>query len=444
MSWVLKDFLRRWWWAIGLTVVGQMALAEPSSGSQRMAPLLALFAGHIPLMFDTSRGYMRVLVQLPMRRQELAAKCWLLIVVFPAVLTFVASLTIQTLSAFFQSKAFAGPLSPVVHGLSAFLICGTMFAAFSGKTSNQGEHTSRLLTGLNTLILLFTIGSPFMLMRSESNENWMIVMAGFASMATWIGWRNREFLIAGSAQPQTAYLNHLATLVPRTQPRAPVGAGGWSYLIRSTAHAYANCVVMMFVMMIVLAYLFSFIGKAVKVFQLGENPVEQFLSAENGYTLGVWLVAMAVSLRTVVQPRVWRMLPVRTGVLTGMMMGLPLLFSFITMWLFFGVNWLVTDAVNLEPSWSRAAQFALFFIITVPVVLRWGMTTGALVTLTFVFMIFAAIAASMPQSALSQVSALALIVVTPVCSWLTHRLLTRSSAPYRSVSFRFSFMPQAH
>lgn len=439
MNLLLRDYFRRWWWVILLTALGQMMLMEPSAKAQRMAPLLALFAGVIPLMWDVSRGHMRVLMQLPMRREKLATNYWLLVVVFPALVTFVASLAGQSAYAFSRPRAFADPMSSVINGLSAILICGTMLAAFSGKPTVGGGMKERLRTGLQVLIILFSVGGMIMMFQSWSSVKTTVAMVGFASFATWTGWRNRGHMIGGSAQSSRAYLEHLGTLTPRTHPRAPVGAGGWSYLIRTTAHAYAYMAALMFVMTGVLAYLFSVVGKAVNIFQLGQDPVEQFFSADSPFMLGVWMVLTAVSMRTVVQPRVWRMLPIRPGVLTGILMVTPLLLSFITMWLFFGFTWMVSDT-HPEPAWSRSVQLALFFVVSVPVILRWGMSVASLGTLSAVFMLSAIIIPVMKGTIFPYLAAPALVVVLPWCYWLTHRLLTRSSAPYRSQPARFPMM----
>ena len=109
MKWVLKDYLRRWWWVLGGTVCGQMALMEPSIKAQRMAPLLSLFVGVIPLLIDLSRGYMRTLSLLPIRRQEIATKFWLISVAVPAALTIGVSFAGQTGFAYFQQKTLLNP-----------------------------------------------------------------------------------------------------------------------------------------------------------------------------------------------------------------------------------------------------------------------------------------------------------------------------------------------
>ena len=112
MNRVLRDYFRRWWWMIALAAGGQMLLMGAPASGQRLAPLFSLFIGIIPVIFfDFSRGIMRALVQLPIRREEMASKLWLVTVVFPAVVTIVVSLAGPVVYRFLPPNASFNPMN---------------------------------------------------------------------------------------------------------------------------------------------------------------------------------------------------------------------------------------------------------------------------------------------------------------------------------------------
>ncbi len=438
MKWVLKDYLRRWWWVLGGTVCGQMALMEPSIKAQRMAPLLSLFVGVIPLLIDLSRGYMRTLSLLPIRRQEIATKFWLISVAVPAALTIGVSFAGQTGFAYFQQKTLLNPGLVALHGLTAFLFCGTMFAAFAGRPSSTPEKTAAISAGFYILAVFFSIGGLLYLIMSNpwSGIDWKgVVLAGFALLTTWYGWCNRENLVCQNAQPPMAALAALQ-LLPRVEKRSPKGSGGWIFLIQNTAHIYANFMVMMIIVMCGIGYLFSALELS-SIFK-GATYSENFQSDDNPFTLGIWLCALGISLRPVLQPRLFRMLPIRPGALAGVIVGLPLLISFITMWVLYVVAWVLTD--NPQPAWNRTAQMAILFIVAGPVLLRWGMSNGSLAVVTMIFVILLGLTQNMRSIAPAAFCVWALIVAVPLCYWCMYRLLTRSSVPYRGQLFRLPGM----
>ena len=64
----------------------------------------------------------------------------------------------------------------------------------------------------------------------------------------------------------------------------------------------------------------------------------------------------------------------------------------------------------------------------IPVILRWGMSAVSITLLVAGYMIFVGVTSEYPNL----IPVPALVPAAMVSYWLIHRLLTRSSAPYRS------------
>jgi hypothetical protein len=449
MKWVLKDYLRRWWWVIAMAVVGQVALMEPSIKAQRMAPLLSLFVGVIPILMDLSRGYMRTLSLLPIRRQEIATKFWLIAVAIPAGITIGISLVGQAGLAYFQQRTPLNPGLVAVHGLTAFLFCGTMFAAFAGRRSTTPGKTAAINAGFYILAVFFSIGGLLYLIMSnpwrgiDSGGNswggidWKGgVLAGFAMLTTWYGWCSRENLVSQNSQSTTAHLAALQ-LLPRVEKRSPQGSGGWIFLIQNTARAYAIITVMMVMLMGGCSFVFSFLDTSTLFKNVTHS--EGFQGNDNPFTLGIWLCTIGFSLLPALQPRLFRMLPIRPGIMAGLTVGLPLLISFITMWVLYCVAWIVTD--DPQPAWNRATRMAILFVVAGPVILRWGMSRVTVVAMAVMFLLLLGVTSKSQSVAVTGFGSWALILAVPLCYWFTYRLLTRSSVPYRGQLFRLPGFP---
>jgi hypothetical protein len=450
MKWVLRDYLRRWWWVIALTILGQMALMEPSTKAQRMAPLLSLFVGVIPILMDLSRGFMRTISLLPIRRREIATKFWLMSVAIPAGITIGISLVGPAGFAYFQQKIFLNPGLVAVHGLTAFLFCGTMFAAFAGRPAPTPGKAAAINAGCYILAVLFSIGGLLYLIMSNpwrgvdsSGNSWAGIdwkeglLAGFALLTTWYGWCSRENLVRQNSQPTAAHLAALQPLLPRVEKRAPKGRGGWIFLLQNTARAYAIITVLMVILMGVCSFAFSFLDTAT-LFR-NTTHAEGFQGNDNPFTLGIWLCTIGFSLLPALQPRLLRMLPIRPGIVAGLTVGLPLLISFITMWVLYCVAWIATD--DPQPAWNRATRMAVFFVVAGPVILRWGTSRVTVIAMAVLFLLLLGITSNSRSVFVTGFCSWALIAAVPLCYCFTYRLLTRSSVPYRRQLFRLPGIP---
>lgn len=252
---------------------------------------------------------------------------------------------------------------------------------------------------------------------------WLLLTYGAASLSTWIGWRNRDNLVSGAGQRPMAQLADQTAVVPRTNPRAPAGNGGWHYLFWNTAQMYAIWALIFSAMMWMFGYLFTAMSS------LGTKPVVgNFFSIHNPGAIVMWLMIVAISLRPVFQPRLLRMLPIRPAMLAALMLGLPMLASIVTMGLAFGVISLFSSEPNVELLWNRASQLIIFFVVGIPVILRWRMSMVSLTLLLMSFMIFVGV-----TSEFRYLLPVPILLPAALASyWLIHRLLTRSSAPYKA------------
>ena len=422
MNPLLQDYFRRWWWILVFVAVGQMAMMEPSAKTQRMAPVLSLFAGLIPLIFDGCRGFMRPVLQMPIGRPELAVRIWQLGVIIPGALTFVVVMTGQLIFGSPRSPIIPGWATPFACGFMALVTNGAMFATFSGMTPGRPKAPQQALVLFNLFIVFACVLGPIISKRLMEDPFWIVLTYGLAALCSWIGWHNREQMVCGSGQRPLAQLADTTAALPRTNPRAPGGSGGLPYLFANTAQMYAAWAVILGVMM----WLFGFILTAMTN-GLSKPIKGNFFSIENPGAIIMWLMVMAISMRPVFQPRVLRMLPIRPAVMAALMLGLPLLTGLVTMGAYSGVIWLATDNPRFELIWNRTTQIIIFFLVGIPVILRWGMSMIALTIFVSVFMFFVAITAKSPDL----IPAYALLPAALASYWQIHRLLTRSSAAYR-------------
>lgn len=422
MSPFLKDYLRRWWWMIVIVALGQFAMMD-SSRAQRMAPVLSLFAGVIPLLIDGARGFMRPVLQMPIGRPELAIRIWQLVVALPGVLTLVVVLAGHLIFGTPRSPIFPDWTAPFFCGFMALVTNGVMFATFSGMRPGRPKAAQQALVFFHMAVVFTCVLGPILSVHLLEDPLWLVLTYGVAAVSTWVGWRHRETMVSGSGQRPLAQLADQTAAIPRTHPCAPKGHGGWEYLFRNTAKMYAIWAVILGIMMWLYGYVLSAMASG-----LGRPMQSNFFSAENPGAIVMWLMVVAVAMRPVFQPRVLRMLPIRPAVMAALMLGMPLLASFVTMGLYSGVTWLFSANPSFDLVWNRTSQLLVFFLVGIPVILRWGMSMASLAIFFASFMVFVGLSSQYQNL----VPAIALLPSACVSYWMIHRLLTRSSAPYRS------------
>ncbi|MGB0581082.1 MAG: hypothetical protein ACPGVU_15400 [Limisphaerales bacterium] len=167
MSPYLKDYLRRWWWMIVIVAIAQGAMME-SAKTQRMAPILSLFAGVIPWLVDSFRGYMRPVLQMPIGRPELAMRIWQMAVFLPGLLTFLVVLVAHVIFGTPRSPIFPDWTAPVFCGVVALATNGVMFATFSGAPTGKPKASQQALVLVHLGITFACVLGPMMSTRACS------------------------------------------------------------------------------------------------------------------------------------------------------------------------------------------------------------------------------------------------------------------------------------
>lgn len=431
---VLVSFYRRWWWVFALVAIFQMLMVGATlSGRRTIALFYPVFCGSFLLLMDAQRGMIRALAPLPIGRAEMAGRFWLATVPFPALVTVLLLGLGQFGYSLFTPKALPGVSWLLFNGVISFLICGTMFYAFTGLANGPGSGSAgQLRSAYYGLIWGVSCGGSVILSMTLKRDEIMAGMTGgillvLTLLATWLGWREREAMIghkggaAGVGKGTTGKLSAETSKCPR-------GFGGLPFLLANMVRSYA------FFAAIMLGGLFVFGG----IMLLNKAPMHPFdvgkhlLAGQNPGAVGIWLAINAVALAPAAQIRALRTLPLRPLTITALLSGLPLIASCMTGLLMFGLATLSSAPAPVLGGLNCAAQSALLFSLGVPVLLRWGfspVTFGALFALLPILVLL-----SLPG--LGWVSRevflpLAVLITVPVCAVITHRLVLRGSAPYR-------------
>jgi len=434
MNLVLANYFRRWWWVLALAVAFQMLLVGSSfAGRKTNVMFLPMFAGPFLLLMDTQRGLIRALTPLPVARAEMGRKFWLATVLLPAIATVVVLLAGQLLYSLFTPKAFIDLGWLGLHGCLAFLMCGSMFYAFTGMaTGPAAASAGAVRSQFFGALWGVTAGGSVIFTMSVTLDALVNGLTGkillpLTIIATWLGWQERERMIAFKAGVFAG--RDIAPASPALVPvYGPRGFGGIPFLVANMARSYV------FFAMLIVGGLFAF-GCIMYFNQAPMHPLDvgqHLLAGYNPGTVGIWLAINAVSLGPVFMIRALRTLPLKSTSITALLIGLPVIVSIVTGTLMYGLASFTTNDGLIASAAHRSAQSVLLLTIAVPMLLRWGVspiTFGAIIGV-----IPLAVVLSLPK--LGWYSSdyflpVALLIVVPLCTWITHRLVLCGSAPYR-------------
>lgn len=154
-----------------------------------------------------------------------------------------------------------------------------------------------------------------------------------------------------------------------------------------------------------------------------------------------WLLPFLSALSPMFQLRLLRTLPFRTGQIAALVLGAPIILSVFVWLALVMAGFLLFGETSPARLAMNACGVIFVFMVAIPMALRWGLGMGSCAGMLGVVMAVIIVPEALGAYLSLGIVALATAMAIAGSWFLSYRLLSRSSAPYRGEIIRFPGMP---
>jgi hypothetical protein len=436
MKRIIFDHFRRWWWVLALCGLIQVMLGwwiaeHPEIEFEFWVFLVALWVGALLLNFDLQRGAARTIASLPLSARQIGRSWWVATIPIPAIVLAVALFLGAGMFHGFHPNTILPAGRLTLASLFVLPWLGITFTSSYGMTNdaifgNWRARTSSTFFSLLSTAMLF--GDMLTLQNSTKQPVKLAIYFGVGAFLIGAGWFRAERFVLDRASFR---LSALTGNKSKGQHQVPTSFGGIRFALQNSFfRVWGIGIVMIAVLNIVLVF---------EKHSFDWHHLTKPL-VNGGFFFPLFFVFYMQSGSLFTNFRYLRTLPLSTGRLVGFIFSeaiLPLLTLCLAIT---ALNWFETGSaeclswVKVEimaaasvsvfigvSIWNTTASFVkglllavLILSTIVPVVyeMTWGMNTNNGLPIWFV-----------------AVFTVGLFVLS---HWATSRIVSRSSAPYRS------------